>query len=334
MATGCFAPERQLAAPSVGGRPLRQAVAAVSSGRSAVQRRSMAERRGLPRLAARQPPAAAADSQGLPTPRSGAKSRSAEVAAVASGRSAGQRQQRRAAPPGSPSASGSRSRLLRPPKASQPQGAKQRAALPSISNGNRRLCAKGATGSSVGWWEAAPPGSSSSGVRPLRRAVAKQRQPLQDRRAAAAARAASPGSSPASSSNRRLSRPPKLRERIKEPLCRAAAMATSCFAPERQPAAPSVGGRSLRRTVAAAASGRSAGQWQSPLPWHHHLTIHKFRQRSGTAMSSFTQAATVALSERGEMNDEGERRQGMGRQEVEGGNLSLPQGEAPPGEQG
>ena len=31
-----------------------------------------------------------------------------------------------------------------------------------------------------------------------------------------------------------------------------------------------------------------------PLPWHQHNTIHKFRQRSGSAMSSFTQAATVA----------------------------------------
>ena len=71
-----------------------------------------------------------------------------------------------------------------------------------------------------------------------------------------------------------------------------------------------------------------------PLPWPHHRIIHKFRQRSGTSMSSFTQAATVALSKGGEMNDEGERRQGMGRQEGEGGNLSLPQGEALQGSRG
>ena len=70
-----------------------------------------------------------------------------------------------------------------------------------------------------------------------------------------------------------------------------------------------------------------------PLPWHQHNTIHEFRQRSGTAMSSFTQTATVALSERGEMNDEGERRQGMGRQEGEGG-LIFATGGSSPGEQG
>ena len=67
-----------------------------------------------------------------------------------------------------------------------------------------------------------------------------------------------------------------------------------------------------------------------PLPWHQHNTIHEFRQRSGTAMSSFTQAATVALSERGEMNDE-ERRRGMRRQEARADTYLRPRGRPPMG---
>ena len=64
------------------------------------------------------------------------------------------------------------------PKASQPQGAKQRAVLPGSGNGKGLLCARAATGDSIAWWEAAPPGSRSSVVRPLRQAATKQRQPL------------------------------------------------------------------------------------------------------------------------------------------------------------
>ena len=110
---------------------------------------------------------------------------------MASGRSAGLWRRKAASPDRRAAAAAascsagqpaSQQQQQRATKVSQPQGGKQRAALPDSGNGNGLPCARAANGGSVGRWEATPPGSSSSGVRPLRRAAAQQRQPLRTAR--------------------------------------------------------------------------------------------------------------------------------------------------------
>ena len=115
------------------------------------------------------------------------------------------------------------------------------------------------TGRSVGWWEAALPGGSSSGVEPLRRAVASHgilsRPPGSG--SSEGCSAGQPASQQQQPRTFQASPPQEGKQRW------AAAMTMGCFASDRQPAAPSVGGRPLRRAVAAVASGRSAGQRRS-----------------------------------------------------------------------